>query len=196
MVVCCCTTKTDKTNFFFNQDGVNSGIGLLDDSFIGEVYFNFPHDTWFPISMSFNLTEGMPNATWSFKVNNIEVITEETPLTNNNGDIPTSLGGIDFFSISTNNELYLDDFNFSKQELSINDFSETFFKLYPNPFNEVIQIQSNSKVDKIIICNLFGKIVLETKISESINISKLSSGLYFVTIETEAGKGVQKLIKQ
>jgi len=183
-------------NFFFNQDNANPGVGTIDDTNIGAVSFTFPHDTWFPINMSFNLIQGMSNATWSISVDNNEVLPEETPFTNSNGDIPTSLGGIDFFSISMNNELYLDDFIYSEQQLSTNDYSKTSFRLYPNPSDEIIQIQSNREIINIIIYDIFGKIVLETTTSENINISKLSKGLYFVTIETDTEKGIQKLIKK
>ncbi|MFY7671904.1 InlB B-repeat-containing protein, partial [Tenacibaculum sp. MEBiC06402] len=82
--------------------------------------------------------------------------------------------------------------------LGIND--EKFkvpFKLYPNPVEDIIHIESKEIVEKIKIYNVLGKeVVSSTMSNESINVSSLSKGLYFMIIETTSGKGVRRFIKK
>ncbi len=97
-------------NFFFNQDLINPGVGLIDDTANGIVSFTFPHDEWFKLVFNFDLSLGINQSTWELNIADEEVIPQGTPFTNSDGDYPTSLGGVDFFSISSNNYYYLDDF--------------------------------------------------------------------------------------
>ena len=45
------------------------------------------------------------------------------------------------------------------------------------------------------IFNYFGQLVLQSK-TTTINVSDLSSGIYFLEVETNKGKGVKKIIKE
>ncbi len=105
-------------NIHFNEANSNSGTGHIDNSFNGDIFFNFPHDQWFNIEMNFDLTSGISSATWEFKVDGNIVINEFTPFTDNNGMIPTSLGGVNFFSIDNDNFVYLDDFEYREYNIS------------------------------------------------------------------------------
>ncbi|MBX2828997.1 MAG: T9SS type A sorting domain-containing protein [Flavobacteriaceae bacterium] len=104
-------------NIFFNQDanGTNDGIGLIDNSALGAIPFNFPHDEWFDVEMHFDLTGGMANATWEFMVNETEVLPAGTPFTDSNGTVATSLGGVNFFSLSNNSELFIDYIEYTNE---------------------------------------------------------------------------------
>ncbi|MDC8004770.1 T9SS type A sorting domain-containing protein [Aureisphaera galaxeae] len=95
-------------NIHFNQDLLTPGEGLIDNSALGAVTYNFPHDQWFDIEMNFDLTGGIDNATWEFIVDNGTVLPAGTPFTDSNGTVPTSLGGVNFFSISADNEYFID----------------------------------------------------------------------------------------
>ena len=106
-------------NIHFNQDTVNPGVGLIDDSALGAVNFNFPHDQWFRIIMNWDLTSGVGSATWQFNVSGIDALPPGTPFTDSFGVSPTALGGIDFFSISINNELWVDTFEYENNFISI-----------------------------------------------------------------------------
>tara|TARA_Y100000385_G_scaffold4467_1_gene4893 strand:- start:20 stop:1030 length:1011 start_codon:yes stop_codon:yes gene_type:complete len=96
-------------NIFFNQDGTNPGGGSIDDSAIGAVDFTYPEGQWFPVVMNFDISQGIGAATWQFNINGVDVLPAGTPFTNADGTSPTSLGGINFYSLSTDNELYIDD---------------------------------------------------------------------------------------
>ena len=79
------------------------------------------------------------------------------------------------------------------------DFNQT--SIFPNPFNDVINISSTRKVVKAHIVDILGKFVLTIEdgsngISE-INTSSFSNGMYFVRLESDANEiKTIKLIKE
>jgi len=80
-----------------------------------------------------------------------------------------------------------------------NDFNTT--SIYPNPFNDVVNIISNSKITKARIVDVLGKTVLSIKNSNEgiskLNLEKLSNGMYFLTLEGDSNqKKTIKLIKE
>lgn len=78
------------------------------------------------------------------------------------------------------------------------DFNTT--SVYPNPFNDAVTISSNSFIKKATVVDILGKTVktIESQ-SENItevNLETVSNGLYFLTLESDAGqKKTIKLIK-
>jgi hypothetical protein len=76
---------------------------------------------------------------------------------------------------------------------------ETYLiRLYPNPVNETLHINSTIPVANYSIISAQGSIVQEGKLNENtIDVSRLSVGLYFVTLRLENGKETtQKIIKK
>lgn len=80
--------------------------------------------------------------------------------------------------------------------LGIPSFSNELFRLYPNPTTAIlnISVSDNSIIKKVVVINTLGQIVMRST-EKVIDVSLLTSGTYFVTVETDAGKGTQKLIK-
>ncbi|MCF8378688.1 MAG: T9SS type A sorting domain-containing protein [Bacteroidales bacterium] len=74
------------------------------------------------------------------------------------------------------------------------------FTIYPNPVNEgVFRVSFSSEADRSIkIFNLLGKQVysFENYKNESVNVSDLTSGIYFLRVEEEKNVTVQKFIIQ
>jgi len=182
-------------DILFNSNLGSPGSGVITDSALGEVTFNFPHDEWFRIVCFWDINAGISLATWQFNVDGIDVLPFGTPFTNGNGDTPSSLGGIQFLSSSLDIEYYLDTFEFQIPFFGNEDFTKNLFIMYPNPSYEYLSISSNEIIKSVKIYNLVGSKVLETTAIYNINISALTSGMYMVIVETEAGIGVQKLIK-
>ena len=183
-------------NIFFNKDLASPGIGHFDNSALGEVEFHFPHEEWFSIIMNIDLTNGMADATWEFMADGEIVLPAGTPFTDNSGDIPTSLGGISFFSISTNNEYYLDDLNYIEGViLGKNDIKDLNFSIYPNPAINSINISTTETIETIHIYSIQGILVKETTNNKTIDVSNLSSGIYFIEVTSGKRKSVQKMIK-
>ena len=102
-------------NIFFNQDLLTPGEGSVDDSALGLVTFTYPQGEWFRVIMNWDISAGISAATWQFNVAGVDVLPAGTAYTNSAGTSPTSVGGINFYSISTNNELYIDDICYGEE---------------------------------------------------------------------------------
>ncbi len=73
---------------------------------------------------------------------------------------------------------------------SINENSKNI-SIYPNPANDILTIDGRYIALKIY--DLFGKLIFSTTDQNTINISSLSNGLYFIDINTEKGNIVKKI---
>ena len=190
-------------NIFFNQDTTNPGVGSIDDAVGAPVTFNFPHDQWFRIVMNFDINAGIGASQWAMSVDNTIVIPEWTPFTDAGGTYPTSLGGIDFFSISANNEYWLDSFDYgdSFKDLTgvgFSDFAQKGFSAYPNPVNDKLNIQANERINSVVIYNVLGQQVYSANVDalqSSIDMSRMASGAYFVKVNVNGTEGTVKVIK-
>lgn len=69
--------------------------------------------------------------------------------------------------------------------------------IYPNPTSGCIDIQcsDSSKIQKIKIIDLSGKLVMEQNAGSSADLSFLSNGTYFVQIETDFNSITKKFVK-
>jgi hypothetical protein len=186
-------------NFFFNRDNLNPGVGLIDDTAFGDVNFSFPHDTWFEVIINVDIFDGIGNSTWQLLINGAEVIPEGTPFTNEAGMYPTSFGGLQFYSISTDNQYYLDDVDyieaFHSSVLGVNDVAAIDFVLYPNPAFETLTIQTSSHIESVAIYSLQGRLVKKFVTATTLDVSQLDTGIYFVQVVTNDGIGVAKFVK-
>lgn len=94
------------------------------------------------------------------------------------------------------------DFNLAKTNgLSVTDFSENNFKVYPNPATDSISVTLSDGFDsgKIIFYTILGQKVLEENIttqSSVISIKSLISGTYFYKIESNGFAKSGKVVKQ
>ena len=83
--------------------------------------------------------------------------------------------------------------------LGTNDFeADLNVWLYPNPANELLNISGleNREVKALTVYNLQGQLLIDQKDDTSaINVSGLSSGVYFVKIETAEGAVFKRFIK-
>jgi len=88
--------------------------------------------------------------------------------------------------------------------LSVNDFAFDGFKMYPNPTNGLLTIESTLSLlnSKVAIYDVTGRTLMNKvnvkhvdDTSLSIDMSQLSTGAYFVSIETDSNKIVKRIIK-
>jgi heat shock protein HslJ len=72
------------------------------------------------------------------------------------------------------------------------------FSLYPNPTIDIISVETSEKLNTIAILDTTGRIVLENKAitNNTINVSSLKTGVYFIKIFTLQGSAVKRFIKQ
>jgi hypothetical protein len=72
-------------------------------------------------------------------------------------------------------------------------------KLYPNPTNSILNIvDENNQLQNttIQIKNNLGQLVYTSPFTSQINLSSLSAGMYFLTVENKGSKKTIKIIKQ
>jgi hypothetical protein len=79
---------------------------------------------------------------------------------------------------------YFDNISFgSPISLGIDSVSKDSFKLYPNPVEDYLNIDSSNTVIKNIeVFNILGKKIYGTNSSDSLDMSSYSAGIYFVKI--------------
>ena len=71
--------------------------------------------------------------------------------------------------------------------------------LYPNPTNGILNISSNNSITfkEVNVVNLYGQTVMESSFTETLDMSHLSNGVYFVNLVTQSNnKTTYKIIKQ
>jgi hypothetical protein len=113
--------------------------------------------------------------------------------------------GHSFSNISgdkTENSQGLDDYWVLKLNgtLGVNDNElPDFIKIFPNPTENIIQLEyQNRTIDDLKIFDAKGSLIKELISSEnisSINVSDLSSGIYFLQISSEGKTAIKKFVK-
>jgi hypothetical protein len=68
--------------------------------------------------------------------------------------------------------------------------------VYPNPAESVVNISERIKVDKAELINPLGSTVVTVENSNTINVDKISKGIYFLVIESQKKQIVEKIIIQ
>ena len=69
-------------------------------------------------------------------------------------------------------------------------------KVFPNPTNGIIQIQSSSPLNSIRILNITGTEIMRCTNCKEVNLSSLRAGIYVMEYETNGKKYVEKIVKQ
>ncbi|WP_418639134.1 DUF7619 domain-containing protein [Winogradskyella sp.] len=89
-----------------------------------------------------------------------------------------------------------------EENLSIdeNDFKSKI-KLYPNPVSDYLFIESNVVIKTIKLHDINGRllqtfVVTNNQLEKKLDISKLNVGVYFITIASNNGEVIEKLIKK
>ena len=84
--------------------------------------------------------------------------------------------------------------------LSIADFDGIEIKMFPNPMKNTLKIKSSEIIETSLnIVDINGKNIKETSIlsiDESIDVSELSSGIYFVKLKNQRGERILKMVKK
>lgn len=91
--------------------------------------------------------------------------------------------GIDTFSVD--------------RTLSSDSFFKNNFSVYPNPVTNVLNISMKNEmiINNLSITDLNGRVVSSSDSNTSIDVSNLSPGVYFISVETYEGKGTSKFVK-
>ena len=80
--------------------------------------------------------------------------------------------------------------------LGIDDSSLLDFSVYPSPTSGILNIESETTITQIEIYNQFGQLVISNKDQNTIDISSVSQGIYFIKVKDINGIiGTYKIIK-
>jgi len=86
-----------------------------------------------------------------------------------------------------------------ESEVGVENRELVSIKIYPNPTRGELKIESGMlRIENVVIYDISGKIqkMENLKMDNTINISHLSTGIYFVKIHTEKGVIVRKILKE
>lgn len=185
--------KDDGTGNGGNTPGEGGVTGQIDCSSYDQV-FNYPEDEWFKVTCIYNID----SQTWDMLINDNPAVSaypfEFGP------QVFIELAGLDFYSASSNNIMYVDDVTLYNGDITIgvDEFSADKFSVYPNPVKDMLNIKSSVAVDNVTVYDLLGKVVLQEnpgKISPAINVSNLASGSYLVKVTIGDSSKTVKVLK-
>lgn len=92
----------------------------------------------------------------------------------------------------------VDDISVGPTVLSVDDFTTSEFRVFPNPTNGNWNLTGNSVINKVLVYDILGKQVISLEPNSSeilINSSSLNSGIYIAKIEGLNGSKTLKLVK-
>lgn len=82
------------------------------------------------------------------------------------------------------------------------DFFASNFSVYPNPSADVINLTSSTSaaINTVELTDINGRVVKTVALAgvaqTQLNISDLTSGVYFLSVESDLGKGVTKIVRK
>lgn len=85
--------------------------------------------------------------------------------------------------------------------LSNDEFFSSKFATYPNPAKDVLNISTseNILVSNVSITDINGRVIQNTAVNNvseaQISVANLTSGIYFLNIDSDGGKAVKKFVK-
>lgn len=82
------------------------------------------------------------------------------------------------------------------ETLSIDSKQIQTIGVYPNPVNNVVNIQTDDQVQSIEVYDVFGKKVASVEQAQEIQLGNLASGVYTLIVTTDTGLYQQKIIKE
>ena len=96
--------------------------------------------------------------------------------------------------------LALEEIDKYEDTTGINDNLMADFKVYPNPVQDRLYIETLTQIQSIEVYDIYGRVQnlrnSETqKLRNSIDVSDLNSGIYFVKVKTEEGNIVKRIVK-
>ncbi|WP_397299995.1 T9SS type A sorting domain-containing protein [Nonlabens ulvanivorans] len=87
----------------------------------------------------------------------------------------------------------------SQATASLTDNSSTVINMFPNPASSYINLTATNRLKSATIMDMNGRMLSQTNFTgnstdQSISLENLSSGIYFVTIQSDLGQKVKKLV--
>ncbi|MEP3088362.1 MAG: T9SS type A sorting domain-containing protein, partial [Nonlabens ulvanivorans] len=82
---------------------------------------------------------------------------------------------------------------------SVGESTDSSIKVYPNPAKSFINLSASNSLESVTIMDINGRTLSQTNFTgnstdQRISLENLSSGIYFVTIQSGLGQKVEKLV--
>ena len=84
--------------------------------------------------------------------------------------------------------------NFAEQT-GIVGAEESNVTLFPNPTHGMLHIKADNVVS-VEVCTIEGRVVMRVSQTNSIDLSSLPTGVYYIRVESQQGRSVHKVVKQ
>ncbi|RNC85007.1 MAG: T9SS C-terminal target domain-containing protein [Winogradskyella sp.] len=125
-----------------------------------------------------------------------------------NSTDPSDIGGVNASNVfttlappptGTSNEYSgnVSDATINCTTLSTDDFDTMAHavSVYPNPFADILQIESTQKIERLEMYDITGKRVYAAKSEQQLSLGHLQRGVYLLTIYTPRGKETIRVVK-
>ena len=163
----------------------------------------FEHGAKIPMGFSSQVTEETTYTISISEITGAQLSTATVYLIDNYQGIITNLSEGDY-SFRSNKGTFNERFTLQFEPDNTLATADTVFgnvTIYPNPASDMINIIGNNfMIDRVIVYDLLGKVVLQKELlqnqSQTIDISNLNSGLYMIKIHSEEKILTQKLLKK
>jgi hypothetical protein len=172
------------------SDALFNGIEV-SDGFVFTGYSNSYNSG--PLNLVVLKTDTLANISWlrSFGGNAIDIGYSVIESKLNDGyyvsGISTVSGNTQNYLLHLTEQGYLD--------LITNERYTKNVIIYPNPSNGFFEIKNDEKFDDILVLNIYGQCVFESKLTNSkINLNKLAKGVYFVVLKNENEQVREKIV--
>jgi hypothetical protein len=133
-------------------------------------------------------TPGYSNYQWS--LNGVLIPDQIT-----NSFTPTQTGVYDVAVLDGNN--CSNSANFNLTSLVSESFNQLKISVVPNPLKDFVRVISPSPIKKVTLIDMSGRILFTSVIHhDTIDLSMLQSGNYFMNLETSLGSDIIKIIKE
>jgi hypothetical protein len=104
----------------------------------------------------------------------------------------------DFQARTSDNVIYFDNiFGAPAGSFGLDEGKMTGSKIFPNPGNGDVRVESNQLVDLIQVANLIGEVVSVDEVKgyeHNLNLSSLPKGIYLITLVSETDREVLRYI--
>ena len=165
--------ETVRFRIFFRDIQTNANTHITVNRPDGSILYDYDFDsTWPDYSAAW--------AQWNFPIDNFSMDGVYT--------VTAQFGGNSYQTIfGVNTNLGVEGLNVS--ELSI----------YPNPTSDILNIEGNLKIEKVVIYDLLGRNILEISPmveKTQIDMNGLKAGVYLASITSEGKRIVRKIVKE
>ena len=72
----------------------------------------------------------------------------------------------------------------------------TSLNVYPNPVNDKLYIETKVEIEEVVVYDVYGRQQTTDYGQQTIDVSNLNSGVYFVKVVTENGEVVKRFVKK